>query len=116
MKGGDEWKFNVALARRMGAPTVDETAPAGECVACSYPGDYKLAMTGVYADFMWSFDVGHKPGAVEFVETWEEDVRSNGDAEPADAVQREDESDAAASSEVLPGLGESPAEQAPTTP
>jgi len=57
MKCGDTWKFNVAVAHRLAQTTVDR-GPSGErelCLACSFDGNYKLSMTGVYVDFMYSF-------------------------------------------------------------
>jgi long-subunit fatty acid transport protein len=105
MKGGDDWKFNVALAHRRGAATVVEVGPPGECVACSFAGDYKLTMTGVYVDFMWSFDVGHKPGA-EPVSAAPAPAEEPAPAESAPAEQP-------APTEPAPAEQPAPAEPAP---
>ncbi len=55
MKCGDTWKFNVAVAHRLGQTEVNRGTPDETCVACSFDGNYKLAMTGLYVDFMYSF-------------------------------------------------------------
>jgi long-subunit fatty acid transport protein len=65
MKFADRGKLNVAVAHRFGQTEVVRGGPEETCVACSFDGDYKLSMTGFYLDFMWSFDVDHKPVAEE---------------------------------------------------
>ena len=57
MKCGDTWKLNFAVAHRLGQTVVDRGNPEETCIACSFDGNYKLAMTGLYVDFMWAFDL-----------------------------------------------------------
>lgn len=61
-KSGDEWRMNFAIAHRIGtakvrSDVVDENDPPNrECFACGYGGNYKIQLTGVYLDFVYSFD------------------------------------------------------------
>lgn len=55
MKCGDTWKLNFAVAHRLGQTVVERGNPDEGCIACAFDGNYKIAMTGLYVDFMWSF-------------------------------------------------------------
>jgi long-subunit fatty acid transport protein len=55
LKSGDTWELNVALAHRFGDTKVEKGSPEETCIPCSFDGDYKLSMTGIYVDFTWAF-------------------------------------------------------------
>jgi long-chain fatty acid transport protein len=44
------WQFNLAVSRRFGSTTIDADELGEGCSFCSFAGDYKITMTGIYAD------------------------------------------------------------------
>jgi long-subunit fatty acid transport protein len=47
----EHWQANVALSRRMGSTHIDDADLGKGCAFCSFGGDYKITMTGIYVDF-----------------------------------------------------------------
>lgn len=46
----DRWQVNLAGSRRMGSTTIAKEDLGKGCGLCSYQGDYKMTMTGMYID------------------------------------------------------------------
>ena len=64
------WQLNVAYARRMGSTTITQAqidagtaerlaAGADTCGVCGGPGNYEIALNGLYVDFSYNFDLGY---------------------------------------------------------
>ncbi len=54
------WQVNMAAAYRFGSNTVPAIPKdQDECGLCSYEGDYKMRLTGIYLDFSYEWDMGH---------------------------------------------------------